>query len=236
MALEWNNTETVYSMWRVISGTATQVSGNNTSNADLFPDNFAVGDYLAFNKAYAVSESNDFKNGSHKFQGLEFNIDVAIAATGYTYAWEYYDKHDSSWHALSGVVDNTNGLTSTGTNSVKWTIPTNFEYSYKQFNNSYGATGMMVRIVVTGLTSATEGGHQSSSVDIKDYSYAIWIKDGNTYTPQEIHSFASGLGLSITTQSTSTKNVLLNANLIITNGKLHIYDHTVFTVGKTRVY
>ena len=238
MSLIWNKKETIYSMWRVTSGgTATEVYGQNTGGSDLFPDNFTTGYYLSFNKNYAINSGYDYRQGAHKFQGLEFDIDVPLSAVGYSYIWQYYDQTGSTasaglWKDLTNVIDNTSGLTVSGVCSVTWDIPTTFQIPYKLYNNSYHSTGMFVRLYVSGITTSYEGGHQRSSNDIKDYSYGIWINDGNTYTPLDIYNFCSTNNINIVTKSDDDKNILLNSNLMITNGKLHIYDHTVFTVGK----
>lgn len=242
MALEWNKKETIYSMWRVTSGgTATEVYGQSTSGSDLFPDNFTIGSYISFNKNYAINSSYNYRQGAHKYQGLEFNIDIPLSAVGYDYKWQYYDQTGSTaadglWRDLSNVIDNTSGLTVSGVCSVTWDIPTYFRLPYKLYDGSYHASGMFVRLYISGVTTVYEGGHQSSNNDIQDYSYGVWINDGNTYTPEDIHNYCSSHSLGITTISDDKKRIFLNANLMITNGKLHIYDHVVLTVGKLPTY
>lgn len=233
MALSWNNKETITTVWKSVGGTITKTYGHSSNGMTLIDSSMGVGDFIAFGKTYSCQTTYNYYRGCHKIQGLEFNLSQALVATGYTYVWEYYDYYNG-WVALSGVSDGTNGLQNAGTNSVTWTIPIPWRIGYKVFNGDYWSSGVLVRIRITGVSSITQDAVQDSATDIQDYSWAVWINDGNTYTPLDIYNYMVSIGMSsLVTKSDDDSNIMLNANLILDDGTLHIYDHTRFTVGKT---
>lgn len=235
MALSWNNLETITAVGKVIKDTEKVTRGSNTKGMVLLDSSMAVGDYIAFFKTFHISSAYNYWQGVHKFQGLKFDIDTPLDASGYSYVWEYYNAVSDSWIALSDVVDDTAGFTVAGVNSVTWSMPTtNWTAAYRLLNDDYYASGPCVRLRITELSSINKDAVQSSSAYIEDYSYAVWVSDGDTYTPSDIYDFMVSLGHSgLVSKSDDGKEILLNANLIVTNGTVHIYDHVRFTVGKT---
>jgi len=61
----------------------------------------------------------------YKFNTVRINVTTAGSYSDITINWEYWNG--SSWTALSGVTDNTNGFTTAGTNDVTFTVPTDWE-------------------------------------------------------------------------------------------------------------
>jgi hypothetical protein len=65
------------------------------------------------------TDAAGWAGSTRKFSELKIN--VTSARTGGAHVWEYYNG--SSWTALQNVVDGTNALLTTGTNSVTFDIP-----------------------------------------------------------------------------------------------------------------
>lgn len=103
------------------------------ANCPAFPVSEAVDDYFAI--GYTAT-----------FPGLTIALDTGVGVGG-TVTWEYYNG--SSWASLSNVTDNTTGLTATGENAVKFTIPA--DWATLSLNGS--AALYWVRAKVTGVYS-----------------------------------------------------------------------------------
>lgn len=107
-------------VWQVDASPETFVDettdANSTANADwtVFPASEAVGDYVAFGH-------------NEPFSKLVFDYANGTAGVGGAVTWEYWNG--SSWTALSGVTDNTNGFTAAAADnlSVTWTKPTDWK-------------------------------------------------------------------------------------------------------------
>jgi len=86
----------------------TSAATDSTSDdITLLPATPAAGD------AYYIGNTSQFD---------KFDLTISTAGDGdWTIVWEYYDG--SSWSALSGVSDGTNGFTTGGTNTVTWEAP-----------------------------------------------------------------------------------------------------------------
>ncbi len=97
----------------------TTAATNSTSDdMTLLPATPTVGD------AYYFGNSAQFDT---------FDITISTAGSGsWTIVWEYYDG--SSWSALSGISDGTNGFTTGGTNTVTWDTP--FDWSEETIDGS----------------------------------------------------------------------------------------------------
>lgn len=128
--------------------------------ADLFTDTAVAGDYMTWKVGYA----------SAKFGGFQFTVGTAIVATASTVVWEYR-KSDGTWAAFAGVVDNTNGFTTVGTNSVTWTMPTDWGTNATAVNTITGAMWMRARLSVA--TTLTEGGRLTAATSIYDYAVSV---------------------------------------------------------------
>jgi len=80
---------------------------NSTSNDVALP--YYSGDYISF-------------GSERKFTEITVNTTTTRASNVIT--WEYWDG--SSWSALSGVTDNTTGFTVSGSQTVSWTLPSDW--------------------------------------------------------------------------------------------------------------
>lgn len=163
------------------SGTWTKRgSTNNVYNVDLFPNTVTVGDFIVF--------AGNWRNKGGKFNKLNLNIDVGIAGTGVTGVWEYINGGTNAtptWAALSVISDGTNGLTTTGANTLEFTVPNDW--------NNYHYTGITayaiyytwnIRYRITGFTTFTEGGHLANvSNSNTTNSYTIFVSGYSSSTP-----------------------------------------------------
>lgn len=91
-----------------------ETSEANDSTADdmtLLPASPATGDAYYF-------------GGYNEFSSLDLTISTAGAGT-WSLVWEYYDG--ASWTALTNVTDGTADFTNSGTNTVSWDVPSDWE-------------------------------------------------------------------------------------------------------------
>lgn len=166
MAITFNGNYNLSSLYFYDSSTDTYIK-RGTSTVDLFDDTAQAGDAIMFMM---------YSGNSGKYQGINFNIDTALVGTDVVLIWEYAKRgtgnYDPTWHALSNVVDNTNGFTTTGENSVTWDMPTDWE----NFLNPNGTTYWYywnVRCRIVSMTTLTEGGHQSGQLTAKDWTITV---------------------------------------------------------------
>lgn len=82
---------------------------NTTADMTLLPATPAVGDAYYFGH-------------TEQYQRLMLNVTTALAGTGNTIAWEYWNG--SAWASLPTLSDATNGLETAGENVVAWSTPT----------------------------------------------------------------------------------------------------------------
>lgn len=115
---------------------------NSAANADFQPFTFAaaeaIGDYCAF-------------GFSQEFSRLIFDYANGTAGVGGTVAWEYWSG--SSWTALSGVSDATNGFTTAAADglAVTWTAPT--DWATRTLNGSAQLFYVRARVTATYSTN-----------------------------------------------------------------------------------
>ncbi len=122
-----------------------------TDNFDYFDDDCSVGDCIVFIGS---------KVGMRVWDELKLNVDTAFSATSYTMVWEYWKVSTREWVALSNVVDNTNSLSTTGTNTVTWDIPTDWGWQYSGVPVTYTYA---VRCRLTAVDTPTEGGFNGTA-------------------------------------------------------------------------
>jgi len=120
-------------------------SANRVSDTafDYFPDDAAVDDAIYF------CDDEYWRN-------LKLYVGTAFVANSVTFVWEYWNG--SAWTALSNVVDNTNGFTVLGENTVTWDIPT--DWIPKDINGV--KERMAIRCRISAIDTPTEGGAQST--------------------------------------------------------------------------
>ena len=85
-------------------------------------------------------------HSKYKFDTIKINVSTAGVYSGITLEWQYYNG--SSWTALSGVNDGTNGFQNSGTNNISFTVPGDWAKTDVNGDNAY-----WVRCVVTGFSS-----------------------------------------------------------------------------------
>lgn len=92
---------------------------------------------------------NDACYFGHNVRFYEINIDTGTAKSGtYTLVWEYYNG--TSWASLTDVTDGTNGLTTTGPQTVTYAIPDDWAKTTVDTDNRY-----WIRLRVSAFTSST---------------------------------------------------------------------------------
>lgn len=179
-----------------------------TVAADIFTDTAVVGDYMLFG----------IRDGHCKPAGFEFNITTGLVAAAVTVVWEYR-KTDGTWAAFSGVVDNTVNFTAVGTNSVTWTMPTDWGTNATAVN---GITGRMwCRARLSVATTLTEGGRTTNPLQLYDYAIAV---DGS-------QDYTSGTATSGSTTTITDGGKAWTVNELQNRG---VYIHTGTNAGQYR--
>lgn len=180
-----------------------------TVATDLFTDTAVVGDYLLFG----------IRDGHCKPGGFEFNITTALVAVAVTVVWEYR-KTDGTWAAFAGVVDNTNNFTTAGTNSVTWTMPTDWGTNATAVNTITGRMWCRARLSVA--TTLTEGGRTTNATNVYDYAITV---DGSA-------DYSNG-----TATSGSTSTITDSGKAWTTNELQNrmVYIHTGTNSGQARL-
>lgn len=120
----------------------------------------------------AVNDAYYFGNDA-KFDEIELNVSTAGSGT-WTITWEYYNG--TAWAALSGVTDGTTGFTTSGTNSITYTVPT--DWAVTSVNGS--ANEFFIRGRVSAYTSITTqplGAFAFAYLETKTFTF-----DGNSFT------------------------------------------------------
>lgn len=147
-------------MYYVQASGPTFTSRSLTVATDLFTDTAVAGDYLLFG----------IRDAHCKPAGFEFNITTGLVAVAVTVVWEYR-KNDGTWAAFAGVTDNTTNFTVAGTNSVTWTMPTDWGTNATAVN---GITGRMwCRARLSVATTLTEGGRTTNPLQLYDYAITV---------------------------------------------------------------
>lgn len=136
-------------VFRATSG-GTVFSTNLVGTAfDYFLDSPSVDDAIYFS-------SND----AYSWAGVEIDVATAMAGTDIVLVWEYFCSSTNQWEAIEGIVDATNGLTTTGANLMIY-FPYQFAWEYR--NNVNGVVNIrFVRCRLDSFTTVTEGGANTS--------------------------------------------------------------------------
>lgn len=134
--------------------------GASSATMDYFVDSPTVDDAIYFGvdaNHVNLTGENGLKGAFHD---LTFNVGTAIAATSHTLVWEYWTTGET-WATLT-VTDNTNGFTTTGSNTVDFTPPAD----WAMFNPGSGHALYVavlrhecwVRVRLSAFSGFTEGG------------------------------------------------------------------------------
>jgi len=113
----------------------TTACNNDTANdVTLLPATPAVDDAYYF---------------GYDYRTRKVSVNIGTQGVGnWTITWEYYNG--SAWTALSGVTDNTNGFTTSGTNDITYTLPT--DWAKATINST---TKYFIRARVSAYTDIT---------------------------------------------------------------------------------
>lgn len=147
---EFDNTTEAYTIrndaaaqvWQIDDPAGSPVFVNETTDfnsagandVDPWPTSEAIGDQMAVGFA-------------QKFSKLRLN--VGTAGVGGTLTWRYWNG--TSWTTLSGVSDGTTGLTTSGTNNVTWTAPT--DWVARSLNGSASLYYVVAQVATTYSTN-----------------------------------------------------------------------------------
>ena len=216
MAITFDNSDEIRKIIRYDStaGTYTGVSiafNQHNSTFDYFTDTFVAGDWIAFGGDFGV------------WHDLVLNVGTALAGTGVTGVWEY-KTGKSAWSTLT-VTDGTNGFTTTGVNTVAFSVPADWYSYYGAYPYTGNITGMSgittyahqyywglwIRYRITGVTMATEGGANTTDyASGKDWSVMV---DGGSVTPTDIYNADVSGGWGVVTKDGDS--TVIRANLKI---------------------
>lgn len=210
MAITFNNlrsananvgtaTQTANAYYVLASG-PTFTARSITAAADIFTDTAVAGDYYLLG----------IRDAHSKPGGIYIDVTTAIVSVAHTIVWEYR-KTDGTWAAFAGVTDNTVGFTVVGTNSVTWTMPTDWGTNATAVN---GITGRMwLRARLSAATTLTEGGRTTNALQIYDYAITV---DGSA-------DYANGTATSGTTTTITDSGKAWTTNELVGRG---VWIHT----------
>jgi len=159
---------------------------------DYFADDAVVNDAL-----YIGATS------TQAFSDITFNIGTALAGTGITVVWEYYDA-STLWVAVPSQSDDTVGFTALGSKAFKFGLP--FNWNKKVVNSSTSA--FWIRARISALTTITEGGANSTAVvTIKDSKVNIdGYTDGSPCTLDLVWTYLNANYSYLSNTCTKTNN------------------------------
>ena len=148
--LTYNTTKTNPTHIYRTTGGGTTFSANlaNTGTFDFFTNTFAVNDAFYVGKSGSVW---------YVWSDIDFNIGTALAGVGVTGVWEYPKGNSKIWTPLERFEDDTNGFTVTGKKSLKFAHQDTWNSS-----TANGVTASWVRYRITGFTSRTNGGSNTT--------------------------------------------------------------------------
>lgn len=152
MALSYNTTmANAGYIYRYKAGGTFSANLAGSTTFDYFDDTFGVGDMLYIGRA---------SSGTYfAWSDVTFNIGTAIVGTGITGVWEYFKGATLLWKPLERYVDETVGFTATGAKRLK------FGYQDSWCSQTVNGTiTSWIRYRITGVTTRTEGGANSTSI------------------------------------------------------------------------
>lgn len=133
----------------------------------------------------ATIGANDYAAMGFPVQFGSVSINVGTAGVGtYTVAWEYWNG--SAWTALAGVTDNTSAFKTAGTNSVTFTVPSDWAASV--LNGSASLYYIRARYVSGSMTTVPLGTQgfirtkvygSNLVIDAGPVSVTNWLRQGD---------------------------------------------------------
>jgi hypothetical protein len=157
-------TRAISHIYRATSGGTVFSANLNASTVfDYFTDTAVVNDALYFGIALNGNAGNSLSK-------ILFNIGTALAGTGITIVWEFYQRDltpayyggsgtAAGWYALPSFADDTNGFTTTGSQAFKFGLP--YGWTTVAVN---GVTENWIRARISALTTITEGGANQTTI------------------------------------------------------------------------
>lgn len=175
----WRNLKAM-AFYSASANTYTQIgSSNNVYNCNMFPETgIGDNDAIVFFVDYTYGKSSQIK----------LNIDIPLSGENITGVWEYSNGlttiYFPTWRTLTGVTDNTSGLTQTGINTIIFDPPEDWSnYNSPQGTNSI-YYNFLLRYRLSGFTTIYEGGHLANvSNSSKSLPFTIYVNGYTSTTP-----------------------------------------------------
>ena len=156
--------------------------GGCTTDTDDFND-VGANDVALLPASPAVGDAFYFA-GDHPYRVLWLNIGTAGAGT-WTLTWEYYN---GAWVALTSVEDATNGFTQSGTSTVQWAIPNDWQTTNE--SGDLPATTYWTRARVSAFTTSTTQALLTQGF----YEPGLWWSFSSTLGANEARDYTLYLG------------------------------------------
>lgn len=190
--------------------------------------------------------------GNGRWHNIKVNVGTARTSAG-AGVWEYHigTETGGSWTELT-CTDPTNGLTTTGSNTITFDIPDTWS------NFRIGSTGewysnrLYIRYRLTDVTNIIEGGANATDlVQMNNWSIQITGSNGaNPYTFDDIYDADVSGSWGVVTEATNAYLYTINCSLLIGDGStattftdtyttaviggiLYVYANATFTLGST---
>lgn len=151
MAITYNSYSNCPHVFRATSG-GTVFSANLAGTTfDYFTDTAVLNDAIYFSRNAEYMAISD----------LKLHVGTAMAGTGITITWEYFRGTGAVWTEINDLIDNTNGFTVTGANTVQFPLQPNMTYPASGVNGIRNR--VFIRARISAITSITEGGANSTT-------------------------------------------------------------------------
>ena len=148
-----------------------------TSGGTVFSANLVGTAAMTLFSNTAVVNDAIYFGGSVGFSDLLFNIGTAMAGTGITLAWEYY-QDVVGWTLMDKLKDDTLGFTVLGVNRVRFP----FHWHWHTTTVNGVASRLWVRCRITALTTITNGGANQTTA-VACYNGRVEINNFSTAYP-----------------------------------------------------
>jgi hypothetical protein len=164
---------------------STYTASTDNANMDYFSDSAVAGHAMVFRMS-----ANSFKLP----QKLQFNVGTALSGTDVVLKW-YISSHTNQptttgYHEIewidvtSHITDDTNGFTTTGTNSVHFDQWVQERFSAGKFTPITTGNSIWIKCEIDSLTSITEGGANTTDA-LRSYYNRVTVNgsyDSGTIT------------------------------------------------------
>ncbi len=179
MAITFNNLGTKTCNVYFFDSSAGTYTQRTSTGYDLLDDTFDDGDMMIF----TADPGNELAPWCG---GLRFDIATGIAASAYTYHWEYKNSVTGSWVTLGathGFYDNTNGLSATGVNDIGFVMG---KLEGWQRGSGDSTSISAIRFVIDSVDTPTEGGKMTTGKGI--YNLTGSLSSDANFTFADLYS------------------------------------------------